>query len=172
LKIKSKIRPINLPESFSDKIRFKSVKEPNKIEKVEDDNKSENVINNISDDKECNKNKNFNDISNKESSFHHDNMFDFGSLVKGNEYMYNFSYFLKEYKRQTKNVDHFYKNQLKINDSKFEKILTEIKNKNRSSVKYFFTYYKIIYYFYKKTIEFFHIFMSESPIYIFLSLNS
>ena len=63
-------------------------------------------------------------------------MHEFGSQIKDEEDLYDMPNFLREYKKQTKNVDYFYINQLKLNEAKFEKILNDIELKNqKSSVK-------------------------------------
>ncbi len=63
-----------------------------------------------------------------------DNHYDFGALVKSDEEINTPNNFLKEYKKQTKNVDLFYKRQLELNEAKYDKLLIDIQNKNKTTV--------------------------------------
>lgn len=63
-----------------------------------------------------------------------DQVYEFTAVVKGVDEIYSYSSFIKEYNKQVKNVDGFYKGQLKLNNARFEKILVDLDNKNKSSV--------------------------------------
>jgi len=125
---KKKVNNIDLSESLL-KISPSYPVIESKKKPIVEDIKNENIIN-----------ENFNNSDKsviqyfyKENDKNTDSLYEFGSQIKDDEEIFNFSDFIKEYRKQTKNVDHFYRNQLKINQVKFEKILNNIRLKNYSS---------------------------------------
>lgn len=105
----------------------------NKKLRTEDIKNENNVINDNFDKSE----KSVNNYFYKENVLNTDNLLEFGSQIKDDEEIYILSNFIREYRKQTKNVDHFFKNQLKLNEAKLEKILNDIHLKNKSSVMKF-----------------------------------
>jgi intergrase/recombinase len=118
--------------------------------KYQETSNNDNVINDILDKSE----KSGNNYIYKERDLNNDNLYEFGSQMKDEEDLYDMPNFLREYKKQTKNVDYFYGNQLKLNEAKFEKILNDIQLKNKKSsvkIKYLRHFHKskILIFFYR-----------------------